>query len=698
MGRRVQMKAPEDVKAGDWAQGAYAIPHAQVYGVPPTLTTEDARALNRLAADMFRDRFASDGAAFKAFTDWAWRHEHTRFKAGATSDYRLSWRHLFSSEKYDRYRIALMKAGKPLPTPAEEGPGNDHDDADDAEPDAAIAIDTDEFRVANEALARLVREPRLFHRGGKLVHIVHDKPSPKVLLRACGAPSIEALTLANLREMVSRCCSFQRSDGRAAHTPEWLVRAILDRKAWPELRRLRGVVTAPVLRADGTVIKATGYDEATELWVQPTGECPAFDDMPTREDALRARDELLEVFCDFPFETPAHLAACIAAVLTPFTRYAYDGPAPLFAIDKSVKGSGGTLLADAIGVIATGASLPRMVAAKNPEEERKRITSIALAGDPIVLIDNVAGVLGTDALDNALTATAWSDRLLTTNTTVKLPLFVTWFATGNNLEFGADTLRRVCHIRIDVLHERPEERSGFKHPRLLAWVTEHRARLVAAVLTILRAYAVAGAPDMRLKPWGSFEAWSAIVRNAVVWIGLDDPGKTREELTTSSDAERNTLADLLTAWSELFGEKGASVTEVVKRLSATPEFIDSAAKLRTAIDAFCPSRGPSSPSARALGARLSRVRKRVVAGMMFDTLGAKTSAGVVWVVRKVTAASDSRDSSDSETVPSSSLEIQKPGEGSKESLESPESLARFGTREEPRNVRRRVLRVAGGAA
>ena len=83
--------------------------------------------------------------------------------------------------------------------------------------------------------------------------------------------------------------------------------------------------------------------------------------------------------------------------------------------------------------------------------------------------------------------------------------------------------RRVVPIDLDSKMERPEDRKDFKHPDLLPWVTSQRARLVAAALTVLRAYHVAGRPSHGEPAMGSFEAWDAIVRGAVVWSYGTDP-------------------------------------------------------------------------------------------------------------------------------------------------------------------------------
>src|SRR5262249_49604165 len=155
------------------------------------------------------------------------------------------------------------------------------------------------------------------------------------------------------------------------------------------------------------------------------------------------------------------------------------------------------------------------------------ITSLVLAGDRLVLFDNLEGRFGNATLNAALTAPAWQDRNLGFNRMVEGPLYMTWYATGNNVQTSDDTARRCCHIRLESPQERPEERQGFRHPNLLAWVGANRAELLAAALTILRSYCAAGRPDQGVPAWGSFEGWSGLVRSAVVWVDQPDPGETR---------------------------------------------------------------------------------------------------------------------------------------------------------------------------
>jgi hypothetical protein len=100
--------------------------------------------------------------------------------------------------------------------------------------------------------------------------------------------------------------------------------------------------------------------------------------------------------------------------------------------------------------------MARTTAPRDDDEFRKRITALAVAGDPLILIDNVAGMLGGPSLDAALTGTWWSDRMLGYTQMVRVRMLASWWATGNNLVVVADTARRILPIRLDSKEENPE--------------------------------------------------------------------------------------------------------------------------------------------------------------------------------------------------------------------------------------------------
>jgi hypothetical protein len=413
------------------------------------------------------------------------------------------------------------------------------DPPDDGRP--TIAVTTEEHEVNELAAAALGHETWVYQRGGLLVRVVRDESPAARGIRRPFSPRIEALPQPLLRERLAANAKFltrkatkEGVEYLPAPPPGWCVSAVHARGSWPGVRHLEAVVDYPVLRADGTILHRRGYDADTGLLLIPgtgdggdAGDVLPVAESPTHDNAVAARDTLLEVVADFPFEREIHKAAWLAALLTPLARFAFAGPAPLFLVESNVRGAGKGLLLGCNSIIVTGEPFTIATYTDDEDELRKRITALALAGERMVLFDNLEGKFGNATLDAALTGTAWKDRLLGANRVAEAPLYMTWHATGNNVSINADTARRVCHVRLESPEERPEEREGFTHPNLLAWVAEKRTQLLAAALTILRAYCVAGRPDQSLPAWGSFEGWTGLVRSAVVWVGMPDPGETR---------------------------------------------------------------------------------------------------------------------------------------------------------------------------
>ena len=272
-----------------------------------------------------------------------------------------------------------------------------------------------------------------------------------------------------------------------------------------------------------------------------------------------------------------------------------------------------------------------------PEAElRKAITSLALEAERMVLLDNVAGVLGSPTLDRALTAEVWRDRVLGTSRQVALPLQVTWYATGNNVSLAGDTARRCLHIRLSSPLARPEQRSDFRHPRLLAWLARERPRLLPAAVTLLRAYCVAGRPRQPLAAWGSYGGWSDLVRSTVVWLGLPDPAATRE----SSDigvVEGAVLHDLVFGLAELLDRLGRSAT--VKQIARELATEGAYPRLRCALAELFPHLDRDQlPSSQQLAGRLRAYRGHVARGHFIDRVPNHHGAAR-WTVRKVASYS-----------------------------------------------------------
>jgi putative DNA primase/helicase len=145
---------------------------------------------------------------------------------------------------------------------------------------------------------------------------------------------------------------------------------------------------------------------------------------------------------------------------------------------------------------------------------------------------------------------------------------------------------------------------------------QDRGAYAAAALTIVRGYLAAGRPD-KLKPLVSYEAWSDLVRSALVWLGCADPVDTMAE-TRASDPVLTTLRTVLDAWQRVFGEEGRTAQQAVGALSIfdfnAPDGEDLAA-LRAALAPVAATRGIIDASR--LSYWLRKSKGRPVDGLKF---------------------------------------------------------------------------------
>jgi hypothetical protein len=93
-----------------------------------------------------------------------------------------------------------------------------------------------------------------------------------------------------------------------------------------------------------------------------------------------------------------------------------------------------------------------------------------------------------------------------------------------------------------------------------------RGRVIAAALTIVRAYICAGCPSPAPR-LASFEEWSDTVRSALIWLGCADPVETME-LARAEDQTRETLELFMTACRERYGDQRFKVAELMRDAQA----------------------------------------------------------------------------------------------------------------------------------
>ncbi len=236
------------------------------------------------------------------------------------------------------------------------------------------------------------------------------------------------------------------------------------------------------------------------------------------------------------------------------------------------------------------------------------ITSVLREGHSIINLDNVEHPLASPDLAKAITQPEYQDRGLGTNRMLRLPTTVLWTATGNNLTFRKDLSSRALLSRIDARVESPEARS-FKIANLADFLRKNRLSLVAAALTILRAYHVAGRPHQQVKPWGGFEDWSESIREPLIWLGLADPYKTRSVVLADDPEREETLAALRALYRE-FGDAKFTAKRIMSHC-------DKPSTLRAAIEAVAVGQHKEIDSHR-LGWWLRRTKDRVLGSLRLE--------------------------------------------------------------------------------
>ncbi len=179
-------------------------------------------------------------------------------------------------------------------------------------------------------------------------------------------------------------------------------------------------------------------------------------------------------------------------------------------------------------------------------------------------------------------------------------------------------------VRLDVNAESARGRKfRIKHPR--RFVVERRAQYIVDVLTIVRAYALAGRPEVA-HPLESFEDWSAIARDPLVWLGAADAVATQQSET---DDEMAPVEDVLAA---IAGTIGVGKPFTAANLANTVLLAPGGALRQALTTAGCGE--PHNPMK--VGYWLREYRGRVGGGFKLERApGTHRGHGTTWLVNHV---------------------------------------------------------------
>ena len=116
---------------------------------------------------------------------------------------------------------------------------------------------------------------------------------------------------------------------------------------------------------------------------------------------------------------------------------------------------------------------------------------------------------------------------------------------------------------------RPYERAGFRFEDLKVWVKDHRGELLAALLTMARAWYAAGCPPPQsiAAHMGSFEQWTRTVGGILEYSGVQGFLGNQHTLYEQADEETPQWETFLRTWHKVYVEEPMSTSQLLGQIN-----------------------------------------------------------------------------------------------------------------------------------
>lgn len=514
-------------------------------------------------------------------------------------------------------------------------------------------------KIVSVAEFELAKTGKHYQRGGLIVSVFTDPGTEET--------SIRELNPQNLVLRLSEVAIWERINGRSwevVDPPQRHSRILYDSASFATLPVLLGLSRQPYLRPDGSLMTVAGYDPLTRLFGVFNGDDFDVPQCPTRDDALVALNELKGLLTEFPFAESCDESAALSAILTASIRPALK-LAPMFHVRAPQIASGKSYLCN-LFVAFAGPVIPSAVAFPLDDEEcRKLILATLLTGPSAIVFDNLtADLVPYKSLCSVLTEEFITGRILQVSRIATVGTRAMFLSSGNNVDPVRDMARRCLTIRLDPQCEVPAARKFDDDP--LSKVRKDRGHYVSLALTIIRAWIVAGRPKSQAKPLASFEQFSELVRQPLLWLGLDDPATSLFE-TMATDPDRETLGRLMMMWHKFRGSKPTMVRDLVKLANKFGKDED-CLELHDLLLEIADSRG--EVDRRRLGWWIKKHANRPVDGLKIERASGTRNADQWVVVSVVSVVSEKSDESDVTKV----CEVTHENASSDSEKSSPNSL------------------------
>jgi len=419
-----------------------------------------------------------------------------------------------------------------------------------------------------EAAAALVETKQVYQRLGALVHLQRDI-SGNTVVSAIGNHTAR-VWLNELRTFTK--WNTQKGKRVVTDPPMPLIDDLLGCERYADVPELIGISQQPFLRKDGTMMLDPGFDQATGIYgaFQPN----AFNvpERPTKDQAVAALGELAGLLGEFNFVSPIDRAMMVVGILTAAMRSSIT-IAPFFLNRAHQIASGKSYASQLMQAFAMGwdpdsVRIPESIP-QTKEEWTKSLPAIFIGSPPAVWFDNfVDDIPDHPDLCAIFTTGAMSARLFGRNdkkVTVQARSFVS--GTGNNVGICEGMSRRVAVINMDKV---PGHGAYKANP--LRTVLLNRPKFVSLAMTIVRAWIVAGSPQTPCIHVDSFDHWTQLCRQPLMWLDQQDVGSAFQT-TQVADPDAELWERFCAAWDKFIGTKAITLANALKDAQAVCPYV-----------------------------------------------------------------------------------------------------------------------------
>jgi hypothetical protein len=247
----------------------------------------------------------------------------------------------------------------------------------------------------------------------------------------------------------------------------------------------------PVIRDGVVTLSAEGYDDTTRIFGAYSAKDWDVPVEPTAQDFVQARDDLADLIDEVYMQSPADLAAALAAIFTAVCRSGLP-TAPGFLVSAPMSGAGKGYFASMLTTLATdlriGVDKVNLnTRGQGAEAEFSKMALGVLSNRrPVLQFDEVVD----DKVDGVgfrtlLSEETFSGRLLGANAMAALPTRKLVLITANNVDPTMDSVRRIITVRLNPPADDSKRRQSADNGGLNLLKADRARYVRAAIVAVL---------------------------------------------------------------------------------------------------------------------------------------------------------------------------------------------------------------------